>query len=33
MKVIFSKLRQKRLLKRVGGRKHDEWVVCHDENK
>ena len=33
MKVIFSKLQQKRLLKRVGGRKHGEWVVCHDENK
>ena len=32
MKVIFSKLQQKRLLKRVGGRKHGEWVVCHYEN-
>ena len=32
MKVITSKFQQKRLLKRVGGRKHGEWVVCHDEN-
>lgn len=33
MKVIFSKLQQKRLLKRVVGRKHGEWIVCYDENK
>ena len=32
MKVISSKLQQKGLLKRVGGRKHGEWAVCHDEN-
>ena len=33
VKFIIAKLQQKGLLKRVGGRKHDEWVVCHDENK
>ena len=33
MKVIFSKLQQKGLLKRMVGRKHGEWGVCYDENK
>ena len=32
VKFIIAKLQQKGLLKRVGGRKHGEWVVCHDEN-
>ena len=31
VKFIIAKLQQKGLLKRVGGRKHGEWVVCHDE--
>ena len=31
VKFIIAKLQQKGLLKRVGGRKHGEWVVC-DEN-
>ena len=33
VKFIIAKLQQKGLLKRVGGRKHGEWVVCYDENK
>ena len=32
VKFIIAKLQQKGLLKRVGGRKHGEWVVCNDEN-
>ena len=32
VKFIIAKLQQKGLLKRVGGRKHGEWVVCYDEN-
>ena len=32
VKFIIAKLQQKGLLKRVGGRKHGEWVVCHDDN-
>ena len=32
VKFIIAKLQQKELLKRVDGRKHGEWVVCHDEN-
>ena len=32
VKFIIAKLQQKGLLKRVGGRKHGEWVVCHYEN-
>ena len=31
VKFIIAKLQQKGLLKRVGGRKHGEWVVCYDE--
>ena len=33
VKFIIAKLQQKGLLKRMGGRKHGEWVVCYDENK
>ena len=32
VKFIIAKLQQKGLLKRVGGRKYGEWVVCHDDN-
>ena len=32
VKFIIAKLQQKGLLKRVGGRKHGEWVVCYDDN-
>ena len=32
VKFIIAKLQQKGLLKRVGGRKHGEWVVCNDES-
>ncbi|MGM9777960.1 MAG: hypothetical protein ACI3ZD_06455 [Prevotella sp.] len=31
VKFVIAKLQQKGLLKRVGGRKHGEWVVCYDE--
>lgn len=32
VKFIIAKLQQKGLLKRVGGRKHGEWVVCNYES-
>lgn len=32
VKFIIAKLQQKGLLKRVGGRKHGEWVVCDENN-